>query len=95
LFLVYGLAFIGAWVGQIGALLQSEGAVRVGMWTRLLLPVEALWRRAASLLTPPLPLPVSPFTGGSAPGEAMVLYALAYAIVALGLAAWAFERRDL
>lgn len=95
LFLVYGLAFIGAWVGQIGALLQAEGAMRVGTWTRLLLPVEALWRRAASLLTPPIPLPVTPFTGGSTPGEGMVLYAIAYTAVALGLAMVAFQKRDL
>src|SRR6266498_3501285 len=49
LFMLYGLAFIGAWVEQIGALLQSHAAVNVGIVTSLLMPVEALWRRAAYL----------------------------------------------
>src|SRR5690606_34155489 len=42
LFLLYGLAFIGAWVEQIGGLLQSDAAVRVGVIASLVLPVEAL-----------------------------------------------------
>ena len=31
LFMLYGVAFIGAWVEQIGSLLQSRAAVRVGI----------------------------------------------------------------
>ena len=34
LFMLYGLAFIGAWVEQIGALLQSQAAVRIGCRAR-------------------------------------------------------------
>jgi ABC-2 type transport system permease protein len=96
LFMLYGLAFIGAWVEQIGALLQSSAAVRVGIVTSLLLPVEALWRRAAYLMQPPLLNNVpTPFSTSSVPSPAMVLYALVYAVVALGLAMRAFSRRDL
>src|SRR5215212_9990413 len=47
LLMLYGVAFIGAWVEQIGALLQSHAAVNVGIVTSLLMPVEALYAAAA------------------------------------------------
>lgn len=97
LFMLYGVAFIGAWVEQIGALLQSGAAVRIGIVTSLLLPVEALWRRAAYVMQPPTPgnLPVSPFSISSAPSTAMVIYAICYGLVMLVLATFVFGRRDL
>jgi ABC-type transport system involved in multi-copper enzyme maturation permease subunit len=96
LFLLYGLAFIGAWVEQIGALLQSDAAVRVGVVSSLVLPVEALWRRAAYLMQPPLSNSIpTPFAVSSVPSEAMVLYAVLYGLLALVFAARSFGRRDL
>jgi Cu-processing system permease protein len=95
LFMLYGVAFIGAWVEQIGALLQSSAAVRVGIVTSLFLPVEALWRRAAYLMQPPLArgLP-TPFATASLPSPAMVVYAALYTLAALLLAMRIFGRRD-
>ena len=96
LFMLYGLAFIGAWVEQIGALLQSRAAVNVGIVTSLLMPVEALWRRASYLMQPPLLSSIpTPFSGTSPPSEAMVIYAALYAAAALALAMRVFSRRDL
>jgi Cu-processing system permease protein len=96
LFLLYALAFIGAWVEQIGALLQSSSAVRIGVITSLLLPVEALWRRAAYLMQPPLANSIpTPFAVSSVPSEAMVWYAICYGAIALLLAIRVFGRRDL
>ena len=97
LFLLYALGFIGGWVGQIGSLFQSESAARVATATTLLIPVEALWRRAASLMEPPLlsNLPFSPFTGGSHPGAGVVAYGVLYAAFTLVLAMRSFGRRDL
>jgi Cu-processing system permease protein len=96
LFLLYALTFIGAWVEQIGALLQSSNAVRVGVITSLLLPVEALWRRAAYLMQPPIASSMpTPFAVSSVPSDAMVLYAIGYGAVALLLAMRIFGRRDL
>jgi small-conductance mechanosensitive channel len=93
--MLYGLAFIGAWVEQIGAVLGSTAAVKVGIVTSLLLPVEAIWRRASYLMQPPLlnNLP-SPFTSTSVPSVAMVVYAIGYTAVALLLAMRLFGRRD-
>lgn len=97
LFMLYGLAFIGSWVEQIGALLRSDAAVRIGIISSLLLPVEALWRRASYLMQPPLlrQLPSTPFSVSSVPSSAMVVYAVGYAIVALALAIYVFNQRDL
>ncbi|NJN65412.1 MAG: ABC transporter permease [Chloroflexaceae bacterium] len=97
LFMLYGLAFIGAWVEQIGSLLQSGAAVRVGIITSLLMPVEALWRRTSYLMQPTLvqELGATPFVTSSVPSPAMVVYTVAYAGVALALAIVCFSRRDL
>ncbi len=97
LFMLYGVAFIGAWVEQIGSLLQSQNAVRIGIITSLLLPVEALWRRVSYVMQPALSreLAVTPFATTSVPSEAMVIYAVVYALIALLLAMVAFSQRDL
>jgi ABC-type transport system involved in multi-copper enzyme maturation permease subunit len=96
LFMLYGVAFIGTWVEQIGAALESESAVQIGTITSLLLPVEALWRRAAYLMQPPLAQSIpTPFASTSVPSDVMVMYAGVYALVALLLALRSFGKRDL
>lgn len=97
LFMVYGLAFIGSWVEQIGSVFESEAAVRVGIITSLLMPVESLWRRAAYLMQPSSMGigELTPFAAFSPPSAAMVVYGIVYAVVALLLAMRSFNRRDL
>ena len=96
-FMLYGIAFIGGWVEQIGSLMQSEAAVNIGIVTSLILPSEALWRRAAYLMQPALirDLPTNPFSTASVPSPAMVIYAGVYVLVLLAAALWCFGRRDL
>ena len=97
LFMLYGLAFIGSWVEQIGTLLDSPAAAQVGIVSSLVLPVEALWRLAAYLMQPPLlnTINISPFSLGAVPSGAMVVYSGFFVIAFLGLAVWAFAGRDL
>jgi ABC-type transport system involved in multi-copper enzyme maturation permease subunit len=96
-FMLYGMAFVAGWMEQFGALTRSEVAVNIGIVASLLVPGEAMWRRAAYLMQPAVmrELSVSPFTAASAPSPAMVLYAALYIVVALGAAIYAFGRRDL
>ena len=96
-FMLYGIAFVGGWVEQIGSLMQNEAAVNIGIVTSLLLPSEALWRRAAYLMQPALirSLPANPFGTASVPSPAMVVYAGLYIVVVLTVALWVFGRRDL
>ena len=60
---LHGLAFLGGWIEQFGAMTQTSRAVNVGVIASILMPSEALWRRAAFEMQSPLakcnaPLPV-------------------------------------
>jgi Cu-processing system permease protein len=94
---LFGIAFIGGWIEQIGAFLNNQAAVNVGIVTSLLLPSEAMWRRAAFEMQSPLvgAIGVSPFASNSAPSLVMVGYAVLYVLAILGLAMRQFSRRDL
>jgi len=96
LFMLYGVAFIGSWVEQIGSMLQSTAAVRVGIISSLLLPVEVLWRRMSYVMQPSFLRQVpTPFGSMSPPSMAMVIYAALYSLLMLSLAIRTFGRRDL
>jgi Cu-processing system permease protein len=99
IFGLYGLAFIGGWVEQFGAFLRNQTTVNIGIITSLIMPSEALWRRAAyemsSALTQTLGFGSSPFASTSVPSAIMVFYAGAYLVVALALAMRQFSARDL
>jgi ABC-type transport system involved in multi-copper enzyme maturation permease subunit len=94
---MFGIAFVGGWIEQIGSFLQNQTAINVGIISSLLIPSEALWKRAAYEMQSPLvsTLGFSPFTASSMPSLLMVFYGLLYAILALGLAIRLFNRRDL
>lgn len=96
-FMLYGLAFIGGWIEQIGSFAHNETAVDIGIMTSLLAPSEAMWKMASYVMHPPAirALGLSPFSIASAPTEAMLVYAMAYTVGVLALAIHAFNRRDL
>jgi len=93
----YGLAFIGGWVEQIGALASNETARRIGTAISLLSPADAMWRRAAYELQPDSirTLQLGPFATASVPSVAMILWTFAFIVATLGLALLRFERRAL
>ncbi|MGD0751525.1 MAG: ABC transporter permease subunit [Anaerolineales bacterium] len=94
---LYGLAFIGGWIEQIGAVLNSQTAVQVGILTSLIIPSESLWRRAAYEMQSPLSglLGISPFGATSVPSLLMVGYAVVYLLAVLALTVRVFQKRDL
>jgi ABC-type transport system involved in multi-copper enzyme maturation permease subunit len=94
---LFGIAFIGGWIEQIGSFIQNQTAVNVGIISSLIIPSEALWKRAAFEMQSPLvaALGFSPFTAASRPSLLMVLYGMVYALLALLLAIGLFNRRDL
>jgi hypothetical protein len=94
---LYGIAFVGGWIEQIGSFLQNQTAVNIGILSSLIIPSEALWKRAAYEMQTPLvqALGISPFSAVSVPSPIMIVYALIYAGVALFLAVRLFGRRDL
>jgi Cu-processing system permease protein len=94
---LYGLAFLGGWIEQIGSLAGNPAAVQIGIVTSLIVPTEALWRRAAYEMQTPLSsaLGMSPFGAFSVPSALMVFYAILYLVVVLAIAVSTFQKRDI
>jgi Cu-processing system permease protein len=98
---LFGVAFIGGWIEQIGSFIRnasvSQTAINIGVITSLIMPSEALWKRAAHEMQSPLvaALGVSPFSSNTYPSAAMIAYAVLYLLAALALAVRLFSRRDL
>ena len=94
---LYGLAFIGGWIEQIGTIFHNQTAVQVGIATSLLFPTEALWRRATFEMQTTLgaALQMTPFVTLSVPNLLMVFYAVLYLLVALVMAIRIFQNKDL
>ncbi len=100
-FMLFGLAFIGAFIEQIGGFIQQFGntggetATQIGRAVAFIMPSEALWRRALADMSEGMN-PIRAMTlGASTPDRGVVLYALLFAAALLGLAIVSFQRRDL
>ena len=94
---LYGLAFLGGWIEQIGSVLDNPTAIQIGIITSLIVPTEALWRRAAYELQSPLAsaMGMSPFAAFSVPSLLMVVYAILYLGFVFATAVSTFNRRDI
>src|SRR5262249_22017187 len=97
IFGLYGLAFIGGWMEQIGTLAGNATARYLGIVASLLVPSESLWQLAAHEMQPPLvrDMNIGPFSPASVPSPAMVVWAAGYLACVLALALYLFDRRDL
>jgi Cu-processing system permease protein len=94
---LYGLAFVGGWIEQFGSLQHVKACINLGILSSLIMPSDALWRRAAFKFQPPLlgAVGVTPFSGTLVPSDVMVTYAAFYALLVILLAQFLFTRRDL
>lgn len=94
---LYGLAFVGGWMEQIGTLANNATARYIGIGASLLVPSESLWQLASHHMQPPLvrDLGLGPFSPVSVPSPAMVVWALGYVLITLAVALRLFHTRDL
>jgi len=94
---LYGLAFIGSWVEQIGTLAGNESARYVGTVASLIMPSEAMWQLAAHHMQPSImrDLHATPFSPSSVPSPAMVAWAGLHVVTVLTVGLLAFRRRPL
>jgi Cu-processing system permease protein len=94
---LFGLAFIGNWVEQIGTHTDNAAARYVGTVASLIMPSESMWQLAASQMQPTLlrQLGASPFSPLSVPSPAMLWWAAGYIVVVLALGLRAFRMRAL
>ncbi|TAK37174.1 MAG: ABC transporter permease [Chloroflexota bacterium] len=96
-FMLYGIGTVGGMINWIAAGIQNETMGIIGGISGYLVPSDALWRHAARSLdvASPLPVSISPFSGGHTPTAGLIPYALVYTAVMVALAALALHRRDL
>jgi Cu-processing system permease protein len=94
---LHGLAFMGGWLEQMSGFTESGRLAAVGIVTSLVMPSEAIWRRAAFDMQTPLAgsLPFSPFANASIPSQVMIGYSCFFLLVALAVATYHFGVRDL
>jgi len=92
-----GLAFMGGWLEQMSGFTEGSRLVMIGIVSSLIMPSEAIWRRAAFEMESPLAgsLQFSPFADISVPSFAMIAYAGVYLLIALAIAMYHFGKRDL
>ena len=92
-----GLAFLGGWLEQMSGFTEGSRLAMVGIVSSLIMPSEAVWRRAAFEMESPLAgsIQFSPFADVSVPSSAMMIYAAAYLLLALIVATVHFRERDL
>jgi ABC-type transport system involved in multi-copper enzyme maturation permease subunit len=96
----YGIAYVGGFIEQIGGLLKNATMMNLGVISSLLLPVDAIHRKAVSLLVPSGLLGLDGAGGlglGTPPMPSvwMLVYTAAYLVGVVWLATWAFTNRDL
>jgi Cu-processing system permease protein len=93
----YGIAFVGGWLEQVGAISQISSLRTVGIVASLISPPDALWRMAAHYFQPAIVRDLAPlvFTTASLPSVLMVWWALGFMLLALVWAARSFDRRAL
>jgi ABC-type transport system involved in multi-copper enzyme maturation permease subunit len=96
---LWGVAFIGGFVEQVGAMLGNRTVVNVGIISSLILPTEAVFRRAGFLMSSAasqaLGMSAGPMFVVSVPSPLVVVYAALYVAVLVALTIRVFGRRDL
>ena len=97
-FMLFGIAFMGGLLEQVGALIRNQAAVNVGIVSSLIMPADSLWKKAVAYFQPQgtaNPFELGPFGAITEPSTLMVVYAVLYLFALLALALWSFSRRDL
>ncbi len=95
---VYGAAFIGGWVEQLGTLGGIQSARVLGVTISLFSPADSMWRLAAYYMQPDILRSlgaVGPFASASVPSALMVWWAAGFTAAMLLAALASFRKRQL
>jgi hypothetical protein len=98
---LFGATWIAGVVGGVGKALGNEGLARVASVSRMLLPTDGLWQGAMHAIQDPgvlalMPAAVgSPFVSAAPLAVTYLAWTALWVVLALGLAALSFQRRDL
>jgi Cu-processing system permease protein len=93
----YGVAFVGGWMEQVGAIGRIESVKTVGVVASLISPPDAMWRMASHYLQPAIVRDIAPviFATASVPTPLMVWWAAAFMALTFAWAVRSFGRRAL
>ena len=100
-FMLFGAGLVAGLLGQIGEALDSHTLHTIARVTSWAIPFEALYQDALNRITldttgfTEWALHLGPFGGAELGGTWLPLWTAAYLAGVLGLAVWAFSRRDL
>ena len=93
---VYGVAFVGGWVEQIGTFAGIASLRTLGIVVSLISPADSMWRLAAHHLQPEILRAMGALAlGGSTPTPLMVWWTAGFTMLTLLYAIQAFRRRAL
>ncbi|GIG88475.1 ABC transporter permease [Plantactinospora endophytica] len=99
---LFGATWISGVVGAFGEALGNDSVARIGTVSRMLLPTDGLWRGAMNAFQDPSLLVQfqeafkgHPFLSESALTPTYLAWTGLWVVLALGLAAISFQRRDL
>ncbi len=96
---LFGAAWVAGVVGGVGTALGNDSVAQVGTVSRMILPTDGLWRGAMYAFQDPILLSPQlighPLVGDAPLAGAYLGWAAVWVALVLGLAALAFQRRDL
>ena len=92
----YGIAFVGGFVEQVGAVTGLPSARTIGIVVSLISPADSLWRLAIYYMQPAIVRGLeTPLTTFSVPTFWMVWWAMGFTVLTLVYAVRTFARRNL
>lgn len=93
---IYGVAFIGGFVEQIGGFTGITSMRTIGVLVSLVSPADSMWRLAAHYMQPEIARSTGMLAlGASVPSPLMVAWAVGFTLLTLLYAIRAFRRRAL
>ncbi|WP_034385541.1 ABC transporter permease [Deinococcus sp. YIM 77859] len=101
-FVLYSVGFAGGILGALGSIAATPTLSTLAKVANTLMPTNALWLGASYYLQPEIvrqfgemTREANPFWGSGPVAPGLVLWAAAYALLAVLVAMWQFSRRDL
>jgi ABC-type transport system involved in multi-copper enzyme maturation permease subunit len=101
---VYGLAWIAGVLGAVGAFFDTPALVQAAETSRLVVPIDGLWRGAVYSLEPPVVVSVvtgetrfqgNPFFASAPPTLPFLAWTAAWIIGVLAVGIWLLRRREI
>lgn len=98
--MLFGVGLVGGLLEQLGTGIAVSNVRRSGEWLSTALPFESMYQASLHEITSDLPgvsgivVRLGPFGGAHAASGGLILWAFAWTVAVIALAAWRLRRRD-